>query len=118
MRNSQKKLSLKKEQEIKLSFSTLLADIKNPKEMNDFLDSFLTKGEFLGLSKRVAMIDLLAKGQSYEFIQKTLSVSSATVSSTANFKNDKVLAKVIEKLEIDEWAGELAKKIIKLFSFK
>lgn len=118
MRNSQKKLDSQKEKEIKLGFATLLADIKNPNEMNEFLDSFLKETEFLGLSKRMAIIKLLSKGHPYELIQKTLNVSSATVSSTANFKNDKVLAKVLQKFETDEWAGKIARKIVSMLSLK
>jgi len=118
MRSSQKKLNGQKEKEVKLDFATLLADIKNPNEMNEFLDSFLKETEFLGLSKRTAIIRLLSKGYPYEFIQKTLNVSSATVSSTTNFKNDKVLAKILQKFEIDDWAGKIAKKIIKFIPFK
>ncbi len=118
MRSSQIPLSKKKDREIKTSFSTLLSDIKNPNEMIEFLESFLSDNEFLGLSKRLAIIKLLAKGHSYEDIQNNLNVSSATVSSTANFKNDKVLAKIIQKLEADDWASDLSKKIIKFFTFK
>jgi len=109
-------LSKKKDREIRTNFATLLADIKNPIEMHEFLESFLSDNEFLGLSKRIAIIKLLAKGLSYEQIQKNLNVSSATISSTANFKNDKVLAKIIQKLEVDDWAGELARKIISFFA--
>ncbi len=117
MRNSLKKLSKKKESEIKLDLATLLADIKNPLEMNEFLDSFLTETEFIGLSKRISIIKLLSKGDSYEEIQEKINVSSATISTTANFKNDKILEKVINKLNIDEWASKLAQKINKLLNF-
>ncbi len=116
MRTSQKKLSSEEEKRIKLEFATLLADIKNPNEMSEFLDSFLKKNEFLGLSKRASVIKLLAKGYPYEVVQKSLNVSSATVSSIANFDNEKVLTKVLQKFEIDEWAGKLAKRIIKVFT--
>ncbi|MBU0974151.1 hypothetical protein KKD03_00420 [Patescibacteria group bacterium] len=116
MRSSQIQLSKKKNREIRTNFATLLADIKNPIEMHEFLESFLSDNEYLGLSKRLAILKLLAKGHSYESIQDALNVSSATISSTANFKNDKVLAKVIQKLEVDDWASDLAKKIISLFT--
>jgi uncharacterized protein YerC len=118
MRTSQKKLSSKEEKRIKLEFATLLTDIKNPNEMIEFLDSFLKENEFLGLSKRASVIRLLSKGCSYEMVQKTLNVSSATVSSIANFGNEKILAKIIQKFEVDDWAGRLAKKIIGFFPIR
>lgn len=111
-------LSKKKDHEIKTNFATLLADIKNPIEMHEFLESFFSNTEYLGLSKRLAILKLLTKGYSYESIKNALNVSSATISSTADFKNDKVLAKIIQKLDADDWASDLAKKIIKFFSFK
>ena len=115
MRSSQKKLSRAQEERVKLRLATLLADIRNPKEMQQFLESFLTESEHLALSKRISIIKKLSKGESYESIQQSLSVSSATISSTANFENEKVLSMIIEKLRIDEWAGNWAKKLLNIF---
>lgn len=117
MRNSQAKLDKVQENQIKIDFATLLADIKNPKEMYQFLDSFFKEAEFLAFSKRIAIIRQLSKGHSYKKIQKLLKVSSATISSTADFKDEQLLSKILKKISIDEWAGKLAKKIIKIVSF-
>lgn len=118
MRCSQIQLNKAKDHKIKNNLATLLSDIKNPNEMREFLESFLSENEFIGLSKRITIIKLLAKGFSYEQIQKDLNVSSATVSSAASFEDDKVLAKIIQKFEVDDWASNLAKKIIKFYPFK
>lgn len=115
MRNSLKKLDSEKEKEIKLNLATLLVDINQPIEMYQFLDSFLKETEFLGFSKRLEIIKLLSKGKSYEKIQEQLNVSSATISSTAEFKNEKILKIIIKKFEIDEWAEKIAKKIGRVF---
>lgn len=118
MRKLPIKLQIKKELEIKNTLSTLLADLKNPNDMSEFLDSFLTKNEYLSLGKRITVIKHLANNRSFDFIKKDLLLSSKLISEASSFKNDKILAKVIQKIEIDDWATKLSKKIIKIFSFK
>ncbi|MCB9812995.1 MAG: hypothetical protein H6772_01180 [Pseudomonadales bacterium] len=111
-------MSNQKEKEIKLILATLLADIKDPKEMYIFLDSFLKKNEYLALSKRIAILKYLAKGFSYKKIHKDLSVSSSTISAMTNFKNEKILSKILEKFDVDDWSARITKKIFNIFKFK
>jgi uncharacterized protein YerC len=90
--------------------ATLLADIKDPKLMQGFLNSFLSKQELVTMKNRLSIIHMLSMGKSYKDIQDKLSVSSATISTTSQFKDALVLQKVIKKLNLETWAQSVVKK--------
>lgn len=93
----------------------VMTDIKSAKEMSDFLQVFFSKTELLGLSKRIGILKRLYSNYSYEEIQQELHVSSATISSVAQTKDDPATDAAIEKLVIHSWADQAASFIRRLF---
>jgi len=94
----------------------VIADIKNPDEAKEFLDSFLGKSEQEIIARRLSIAYLLSKGKTYSFIKKNLAVSSTTVATIAKQINKGRGFKVaLEKIQADEWAEKWAKKINQMF---
>lgn len=62
------------------SLSFVFKDLANKEEMDEFLDSLLTKTEKLMLAKRMAVAYLLQKGIEEKQISNTIAVTPATVS--------------------------------------
>lgn len=60
-------------------FWEALVKIKSPLSVRKFLESFISDTEHLMLGKRFAIALMLAKGYSYQEIEDTLKVSSATI---------------------------------------
>jgi uncharacterized protein YerC len=112
MQTSSQPLQHAKEQRLITQLSTLLADLKNPIESEQFLRDFLTETELSVLSKRLAIYQMLKERSSYQTIQKELKVSSATISSVAEFRSS-IGAKIIEqKLTVHEWAERTTERIL------
>jgi len=57
----------------------VLLEIKNKKEMLDFLKGILTPKEMEEISTRLQIVKLLKKGKPQQFIAKKLGVGIATV---------------------------------------
>ncbi|PIY80779.1 MAG: hypothetical protein COY80_01160 [Candidatus Pacebacteria bacterium CG_4_10_14_0_8_um_filter_42_14] len=96
---------------------TLLADIKNPKAMEEFLQSFLSKAELAQLSKRLEVIGRLKSGESYEFIQKQLGVSSATISGLSRIQDTNIIKEALKLISIDKKATKIASSIRRYVPF-
>ncbi|MBM3209673.1 hypothetical protein FJZ40_05310 [Candidatus Shapirobacteria bacterium] len=60
-------------------FWGLLAQLKSPLEIREFLESLLSYIEQTMLAKRLAIAVLLARGYNYEEIDQTLKVSKSTI---------------------------------------
>lgn len=93
----------------------VLNDLNSPEELSAFLDTFLTESEFSTLAKRLQILAELSQGKSYEEIQKSLGVSSATVSSASQMQPLPIMKKVFDILAVETWAFDTAKKIRSLF---
>jgi len=112
MRLSKKKINQAIEEQIYRVFYQVIADIHSLSEAKIFLEEILTKTELEALVKRLAVAQLLKKGQSYEKIKKTIKVSSATVASIAEqLKKGKGFKIALKKISAEEWAEHWAKKI-------
>lgn len=68
--------------EILNSLYWLLADIKKPEEMKQFLGDFFTKTERLMLAKRLALAGMIIEGYEMDTIRQVLKVSTATIYRT------------------------------------
>jgi uncharacterized protein YerC len=77
---SKVKLNKKVEKELLHNFNLVLANIKQEKEMDYFLNSLLTKTERIMLAKRLAIVILLKEGVFQSRIAGVLGVTQATVS--------------------------------------
>lgn len=95
-----------------------LADIKDPKELTDFIKSFYSPTERIVLAKRLALVVLLAKGQKYDKIREILKISPPTIAKMSlKIKYDnKGLSPVINKIFKKQSAQIAWKEIIDLFN--
>lgn len=111
MQTSNTKLEPLLEIKLKEDLAILLSDLKKPDLVLEFLSTFLTSTELLVLAKRLAILKRLHENHSYEYIQKELAVSSATISSVAQIKDTAVSSRVVDALTVHDWASETANKI-------
>ena len=77
MRLSKGKVNPHLKKELYQALHQTLADLKNPQDIKDFLEAFLSEAEHETLTKRVAVAYWLDKGRSYVNICDNLKVSSA-----------------------------------------
>jgi len=77
---SRKRLNDEVLQQIMDSFLFVLTNIKDKKEMAEFLEVFLSKTERLMLAKRLALIYLLSEGVEETKISEILKTTQANVS--------------------------------------
>ncbi len=111
MKASHKRISPALKAALFTDLTIVLTDIRKIEQMNDFLVRFLSKSELLTLSKRMGILKRLYSDYSYEDIQNELKVSSATISSMAEIKDEPSTDEAIEKLAVHNWAENMAKKI-------
>lgn len=116
MQKSSQPLDKEFEIELKKNLALLISDFKKPDKILGFLTLFLSETELLVLAKRVAIFKRLNDVQSYESIQKELTVSSATISSVAQLKNQPFSDTVLEHITANDWAERTAVKLRSLFS--
>lgn len=60
-------------------FVKTLADLKNPADVQNFIEDLLSPTEKVMLTKRLAIAILLAKGYTYDEIDEKLKVSRSTI---------------------------------------
>lgn len=111
-------MSTDMEIQLKLELAQLVSDFKKPGQVLSFLTLFLSETELSILAKRLAIFKRLNQGKSYEEIQRDLGVSSATVSSVAQLKNESFAKTVMEQVTAQDWAQETATKLRGFFSKK
>ena len=117
MQLSKLKLNRNIEKEMFKIFYQTVADLKGSNEAKVFIHDFLTKMERTTLAKRLMIALYLEKGKSYDFIKKTLKVSSATIANVDKMmaKNSEGFALALRKIEAEQWASQTAKKIVRFF---
>lgn len=95
-----------------------IADIKRPKEVEEFFADFLSPTERIMLAKRLSIAVLLTKGYSYTAIRKILRVSQTTVADINVFLKyvGKGYKKVVEKILKAEKQDEFWQKLDDLLS--
>ena len=113
MQVSKKDIDKKIEKKIFRSLYQVLADLKNPKEVEMFLDDTLSETEKTVLAKRLGIAYYLNSNKSYEQTRKELKVSSATIANVQKWMEDggEGLRLALKTIEADEWAGEMVNKI-------
>ena len=116
MQISNQKLDPVVELKLKEELAILLADLKKPDLVLEFLSTFLTETELLVLAKRLAILKRLHDNYSYEQIQKDLSVSSATISTVAQMKDKPVSERIVNALVVHDWAEHTAKRLREWFA--
>ncbi len=111
MQLSKHKLNKALEKQMYAIFHQLVADMKNPGEVESILKELLSPVEHQVVAKRLAIALFLDKGRSYENIKTTLKVSSATIASVQESMGNPGIQQALRKVKADEWADEWAGKI-------
>jgi len=113
MQISKAKLNKQIEKQVYEIFYQTIADLRRKEDAEIFIRDFFTKTEKSVMTKRLAVAMYLEKGRSYDQIKNALKVSSATIASV-----DKMMSKrsegfvlALKRIEAEEWAGKLSKKI-------
>jgi len=101
---------------LKEELAKVIADMKSPREIQEFMQLFMSESELLMLAKRLAIFKRLSQNASYESIQQELSVSSATVSSIAQLKTQSFAKKVASLMNAQDWAEQTASRLRHLFT--
>ncbi len=107
MQTSSKDLAPNKESELFDQLATLLADLRHPAEVRAFLREFLSETERSVFAKRLAILWELSQGKSYQQIKDQLQVSSATISSVAEFKDSPNLKTSLKKISLDKKLSQM-----------
>ncbi len=119
-RVSKRKLAPQLEKRCFTLFWDYLANLRDSNAIKEFLESLLSYPEQVMLSKRLAIVLLLARGYSYNDIDKHLKVSKATAASihrriligSPGFTN--AARRILTKERRAAWWDELEKLLLKL----
>ena len=104
------------------NFWELFADIKKPKEIQVFLEDFLSPTEKVMLAKRMAIIILFSKGFGHRSISSMLKVSTSTVNNIARYLGLKtpgyqlLIKKYLQKESTKEFLRDLERTIYRFSS--
>jgi uncharacterized protein YerC len=116
MQVSRKKINPQVKKQVYDMLHRVIADLKSPAEVKDFLDSFLGENEQEVISRRLSVAYLLNKGKTYSYIKNSLKISSTTVAAVArDIKKSKGFKIALQKIQADEWADRWAQKITQVF---
>lgn len=99
------------EEEIEDLLIQIISDIKGADEAKVLLSDLLTETERVAIAKRLAIALSLTNGKSYEEINESLKVSSATIAKVQESLDTDGMRLAIEKIRIDDWAGDWAGKL-------
>ena len=113
MQVSKTKLNPQVKKQIYEIFYQTVADFKRPEDVKIFIRDFFTKTEQSVMTKRLATAMYLEKGRSYQQIKTALKVSSATIANVDKMmnKNSEGFILALQRIEAEEWAFKLARKI-------
>jgi len=116
-RVSKKSLNKEINSELKENFSSLISSLQNPKEIEQFLNDFLTKEENLMLAKRLMLHLLLDNKYKSLEIQSILGVSKETVRvHKVNWERGgetykKIINKIANKRKVKLFLQAIEKKL-------
>lgn len=113
MRTSDRKLNPSFKNQLVKTFAQTLMDLKNPEEINTFLQDFFNDSELETFAKRLAIAYWLKKKRSYSNIRENLKVSSATIAVIEKLMERPGFILALKKMEAEEWANVWAQKIRK-----
>lgn len=111
MRSSNRAINFAMEEEIEELLVQIISDIKGADEAKILLSDLLTETERVAIAKRLAIALSLTNGKSYEEIKESLKVSSATIAKVQESLDSDGMKLAIEKINIDDWAGDWAEKL-------
>ena len=95
------------------TFSQMIKDLKDPKEIEIFLTDFFDKDELEKYIKRVSIAYWLKKGRDVENIKRNLLATSKEVADAEKSLKKEGIKLALKKIEAEEWANVWAEKIRK-----
>src|SRR3972149_6409936 len=113
MRISEQKINSILKTQIVRTLAQTLADFKDPKDVEVFLNDFFNASELETFAKRLAISYWLKKGRSYTNIKDNLKVSSATIAVIQSVMDKPGFKLALKKIEAEEWANQWADRIKK-----
>ena len=103
--------SLKKQ--LLITFSQMINDLKDTKEIETFLKDFFDEEELEKYVKRISIAYWLKKGRDTENIKTNLLVTSKEIKKAQESLKKEGIKLALKKIEAEEWANVWAEKIQK-----
>lgn len=95
------------------TFSQMIADLKDMKEIETFLKDFFDEEELEKYTKRMAIAYWLKKGRDSENIKRNLLASSKEITEAQKSLKKEGIKLALKKIEAEEWANVWVEKIQK-----
>ena len=95
------------------TFSQMIADLKNTKEIETFLTDFFDEKELEKYVKRISIAYWLKKGRDSENIKRNLLASEKEIAETQKLLKKEGVKLALKKIEAEEWANVWAERIKK-----
>ena len=99
------------------TFSKMVDDLKDPKEIETFLKDFFDEAELEKYIKRMAITYWLKKGRDEENIKRNLLATSKDITEAKKSLKKDGIKLALKKIEAEEWANVWVEKI-KKFTYK
>jgi len=96
------------------TFSQMIDDLKNPKEIEIFLTDFFDEEELEKYIKRISIAYWLKKGRDEENIKRNLLATSKEISEAEKSLKKEGIKLALKKIEAEEWANVWAERIKKV----
>jgi len=103
--------SLKKQ--LLRTFSQMIDDLKDPKEIEIFLTDFFDEAELEKYVKRISIAYWLKKGRDSENIKRNLLATSKEITEAEKSLKKGGVRLALKKIEAEEWANVWSEKIKK-----
>lgn len=115
MQVSKKGVSKKISERIFGALYQVMADTRKSEDVKMLFEDILSDTERTVLAKRLGIVMYLKQGMSYDHIRSELKVSSATIASVQKWmeQGGKGLDMALRRIEADDWAEDLSKKVAK-----
>lgn len=95
------------------TFAQMIADLKDPKEIEVFLTDFFDEEELTKYVKRISIAYWLKKGRDKNNIRENLKASPTEISFAEKLLKKEGVRLALKKIEAEEWANQWAEKINK-----
>ncbi len=96
------------------TFSQMIDDLKNPKEIETFLTDFFDEAELEKYIKRISIAYWLKKGRDSENIKRNLLATSKEITDAEKSLKKEGIKLALKKIEAEEFANQWVEKIQKL----
>lgn len=95
------------------TFTQMLEDLKDKKEIESFLKDFLSDEELEKYIKRISIAYWLKKGRDEENIKRNLAATLKEIKLAKTMLKKEGIKLALKKIEAEEWANQWVEKIQK-----